>query len=239
MNSLKRITKSILKTLGYRITKMGPIDSEMLLINKINDIGIDLFLDVGANTGQTAEGILTKNFNGTIISFEPLEIEYSILLKKSKEYSNWIVAPRSAVGDYEGEIELNVGGNSGSSSILSMMESHLEAAPESKYIGKQSVPMITLDKFLIPYLSNHKKVMLKIDTQGYEWQVLMGAQTIMPSIKAITLELSIIELYKGQKLWKELIEFIESMNFSLWSIEQGFSDPKTGRVLQIDATFFR
>ena len=225
--------------MGYRINKMGPIDSEMLLINKINDIGIDLFLDVGANTGQTAEGILTKNFNGTIISFEPLEIEYSILLEKSKKYSNWIVAPRSAVGDYEGEIELNVGGNSGSSSILSMMESHLEAAPESKYIGKQSVPMITLDKFLIPYLSNHKNVMLKIDTQGYEWQVLMGAQTIMPSIKAITLELSIIELYKGQKLWKELIEFIESMNFSLWSIEQGFTDPITGRVLQIDATFFR
>ena len=80
---------------------------------------------------------------------------------------------------------------------------------------------------------------MKIDTQGYEWAVLDGAKKILPRIKGILCELSLVELYKGQHLWMDLLNRLENEEFTLWSIQRGFTDRISGRTLQIDATFFR
>jgi hypothetical protein len=120
-----------------------------------------------------------------------------------------------------------------------MLETHSIAEPVSKYIGKQEVKIYKLDTIAVQYTNSNSVIMLKIDTQGFESEVLDGAMEIMNKVKCITLELSLIELYKGQKLWKELIERIEELGFKLWSIEPGFFDPKDGQMLQVDATFFK
>ena len=57
----------------------------------------------------------------------------------------WDVYPRCAIGDHNGEVEINIAGNSESSSILPMLESHRSAAPDSAYQGKEIVPIKTLD----------------------------------------------------------------------------------------------
>ena len=80
---------------------------------------------------------------------------------------------------------------------------------------------------------------IKIDTQGYEMEVLKGAESTLRLASGIKVEVSIAPLYEGQPDYLSLIEFIRSAGFSLWSIEPGFSDPKTGRLLQFDAVFFR
>ncbi len=50
----------------------------------------------------------------------------------------WHVNPRCAIGDYDGEIEINISGNSVSSSVLPMMESHSSAAEGSAYVGVET-----------------------------------------------------------------------------------------------------
>ena len=42
--------------------------------------------------------------------------------------------------------------------------------------------------------------MLKIDTQGYEWEVLQGSKKSLGKIKAIQVELSFEDLYQNQKI---------------------------------------
>ena len=80
---------------------------------------------------------------------------------------------------------------------------------------------------------------IKIDTQGFEWQVLDGATETVKRAQGVLLELSLVPLYDGQRLWREIIERMEKEGFTLWVIQKGFTDPRTGRSLQVDGIFLR
>ncbi len=101
------------------------------------------------------------------------------------------------------------------------------------------MPLSKLDSVCPKYIDNDSVVFLKIDTQGYEDRILKGAPQLIKKTAGIQLELSLIPLYENQKLFDEMIPVLKNMGFELWSIEPVFHDLKTGRVLQVDATFFR
>jgi len=161
------------------------------------------------------------------------------LLQASDGDPKWDAYPRCALGDHNGEVELNIAGNSQSSSILPMLESHRSAAPESAYQGKEIVPIRTVDAVAGQYLKDACAPFLKIDTQGFEWQVLDGARDALPHIKGILVELSLEPLYEGQHLWREVIDRLEVGGFTLWAFEPVFSDHVLGRTLQVDGVFYR
>ena len=45
-------------------------------------------------------------------------------------------------------------------------------------------------------------------------------------------------LYEGQPLFDEMVERILDAGFCFWGIWSGIHDPQSGRMLQVDATFF-
>ena len=147
--------------------------------------------------------------------------------------------PAMRIGRHTGEVEINIAGNSQSSSILPMLEAHRSAAPESAYEGKELVPIKTLDTVVGQYLKDARAPFLKIDTQGFEWQVLDGARDTLPHIKGILAELSLVPLYGGQHLWREVIDRLEAEGFTLWAFKPVFSDQSQGRTLQVDGIFYR
>jgi FkbM family methyltransferase len=161
------------------------------------------------------------------------------LLQISKRDPHWHVHSRCAVGDSLGEIDINVSVNSVSSSILPMLNSHIQAAPQASYIGKDTCDLITLDSVRSNYLNGVKSVLLKIDTQGYEWQVLDGGIETISMARGVLIEMSLVDLYEGQKLWQDIIERLEANGFTLWALQPAFVDPKNGRTLQLDGLFFR
>jgi hypothetical protein len=120
-----------------------------------------------------------------------------------------------------------------------MMESHSSAAEDSAYVGVERVPIFKLDSVAPKYLEKSRCPFLKIDTQGFEWQVLDGARETLPRVRGVLCELSLVPLYEGQRLWMDMIQRLEAEGFTLWSIQKGFPDPRDGRTLQVDATFFR
>ncbi|MFK8111853.1 MAG: FkbM family methyltransferase [Rubripirellula sp.] len=201
-------------------------------------INTSLVLDVGANCGQFASEIRDAGYAGQIVSFEPLGDAHRILANKAANDAKWTVHQRAAVGDEAGNIEMNVSENSVSSSILKMNDVHEEAHQASRYIATEQVPVITLDDVVPDYQPpSNRSVFLKIDTQGYEWQVLNGAERTLSLCGAILLEASLVELYQGQKLWFELIERMSQNGFHVWSIDRGFFNRDTGQTLQCDAVF--
>ena len=105
----------------------------MLSYHKVNTI-----FDIGANDGQFGINLRDFGYKGKIVSFEPLTEAREKLLNISKNDRHWEVAPQAAIGEENGEIEIHISGNSESSSILNMLDSHIEAAPSSKYIGKEN-----------------------------------------------------------------------------------------------------
>jgi len=237
---LKYKIKSIFRRLGFDIKQYNIASSDSAQLKAMLDIHkINLVFDVGANIGQFGKTIRDNGFQGRIISFEPLSSAYRQLLKISHNDALWEVAPRAAIGNENGSIEINISFNSQSSSILGILDNHLNAAPKSQFIGNEIVPIYRLDTLGMKYLTVDSILFLKVDTQGYEDRVLKGSFGILDRIKGFQLELSLVHLYEGQLLFDELIEQIKELGFELWSISPVFVDPITGRLLQVDATFFR
>jgi FkbM family methyltransferase len=237
---LSSAINNILRKVGFEVRHFMPSPSPAAeLVASLHKFDIDLVLDVGANSGQFASDIRRGGYTGKIVSFEPLSEAHSKLSKASDGDAKWNAYPRCALGDHDGEVEINIAGNSYSSSILPMLESHRSAAPESAYQGKEIVPIKTLDAVAGKYLKDSRAAFLKIDTQGFEWQVLNGARDTLPDIKGILVELSLLPLYGGQHLWREVIERLEAEGFTLWAFEPVFSDQASGRTLQVDGVFYR
>ncbi|MDD5460865.1 MAG: FkbM family methyltransferase [Methylococcales bacterium] len=240
MNLNKVIKNTLRKQLGLEVRRYVPASSPTAqIVSSLRKFEIDLVLDVGANEGQFASAIRNGGYSGDIVSFEPLSSAHYSLEQLSKGDEKWQAHSRCALGDRIGEVEINIAGNSASSSLLPMLDSHISAAPHTAYVGKETVPQVTLDSVAAGYIAKSRNPFLKIDTQGFEWAVLDGSENVLPQMRGVLLELSLIPLYEGQRLWQEVIGRLEREGFVLWALQPGFTDPNNGRTLQVDGIFFR
>ena len=235
------LIKSLMLSCGLEIRRFDPSISEAAqFMRQLHSHEINLVLDVGANIGQFGrKNLRDAGYRGRIVSFEPLSTASKDLSAEAAGDPFWTIAPRMAIGAANGDININIAQNSVSSSILDMLPDHRKFAPQSAYVAVESVPIRRLDEVVPQYLLPDSKIFLKIDTQGFEDIVLQGADGILDRIMGIQLELSLIPLYSGQRLYDEMILRLKNAGFDLWGISTAFVDVDSGRTLQVDATFFR
>lgn len=239
-NGIKKIARKIIQKLGFNINRRTPsTDSGLQLLKGLDCFGIDLVLDVGGNIGQFACELRSNGYRGRIVSFEPLPDAHKKISEISAKDALWDVYVQGAIGDFDGEIEINIAGNSVSSSVLPMLDSCSNAAQGAAYTGKVKVPISRLDTVVSQYISKTDNYFIKIDTQGFEWQVLDGAQDTLAKALGVLCELSLVPLYDGQRLWREIIDRLTAEGFTLWAIQEEFTDLRNGKTLQINAIFYR
>ena len=243
MNStinFKQSAQKIIHSLGWDIHRFDPNSNEYIqLLQSLNNFNIDILFDIGANKGQFSSHLRMFGYKGKIVSFEPLSDAHKTLEKTARTDNEWVIHDRTAIGDFDGKININIAGNSQSSSVLSMLDSHTSVAENSAYIGVEEVAISRLDTLSPLYVSPTSRLFIKIDTQGFEWNVLDGAENTLKQAQGVLCELSLIPLYEGQKLWLDVICRLEREGFTLWSLKKGFSNSHNGRTLQIDAVFIR
>jgi FkbM family methyltransferase len=226
-----------LRRIGWELRRTE-ITAQKRLVDSLHIHNIELVLDVGANIGQFGKALRVGGYKGKILSFEPQTEAHKLLLEASRGDIDWQVAPRSAVGRQKGSTQINLSKNSVSSSLLPMRDGHLRVERSSKYFGSENVDVVAIDDLNIE--TDTSKIFLKIDTQGYEMQVLEGASKLLDNgLCGLQVEISLTSLYDGQASWAEIFNFLHRHFFSPWLIEQGFEDRLSGRLLQIDATFYR
>jgi len=230
--------KFLFRKIGLEVNRLNTDNSGSFQIAKIIEhFNINTIYDIGANTGQYASELFELGYKGRIISFEPLSKAYTRLKNNSKRNSRWYIHDKCAIGNENGNIIINISKNSVSSSILPILDSHIESAKNSAYIDSEKVDVKTFDSIFQKYYHLKDKSLLKIDTQGYESEVLDGAINSLTNITLIQCELSLVPLYENQLLYKDMIEKIESYGFTMWSIRSGFTNRDNGRTLQVDAIF--
>jgi FkbM family methyltransferase len=234
---MKRILKYLFRKIGLEVNRLNTDNSGAFQISRIiKHFNISTIYDIGANTGQYAAELFELGYIGRIISFEPLTIPHRKLQLNSKGNSRWYVHKKCALGNMNDDILINISKNSVSSSILPMLDTHVESSKDSVYIDSEKVDVITFDSIFSNYF-NKEKSLLKIDTQGFENEVLDGAFNSLPKITLIQCELSLVPLYADQKLFIDMHNKIESFGFKMWSIRSGFTNGKNGRTLQVDAVY--
>jgi hypothetical protein len=112
-----------------------------------------------------------------------------------------------------------------------------EAAPAVTYVGRQRIPCVRLDERteLLPA----GDLFLKVDTQGYELEVLRGASGLLPRISAMQLELSLIPIYSGAPAMVEVLQHMHTCGYELFQFVPGLRDERDGRLLQGEGFFLR
>lgn len=237
---MKNMIKKVLRRIGYDIVRYRPITDAGLIrrIRLFNHYGIDVVLDVGANVGQYASQLRKAGYHGKIVSFEPLSTAFSELQRAADGDSDWKIL-NMALGDENGSAEINVAANSFSSSLLEMLPVHKQAAPDSVYVGKETIAIRRLDSDFERLVGPDERVFMKIDTQGFERQVLEGAGLALGRVCGLQLEMSLVALYSGESLFRDMWDLLLERGYTLMSLEPGFSDPVSGRLLQVDGVFFR
>lgn len=237
---LKRIIKSALSAANLKVERksyMNDPDAQLMAGLTLHDI--TQIFDIGANKGQFASGLFEAGFSGEIVSVEPLKDAYRILSARAADQGKWAVAPQCVVGDENCQTTINVSENSVSSSVLAASDALTAAEPTVGYVAKETVDMKTLDTLAAPYIRESGAFFVKIDTQGFEGQVIQGGQETLRRATGVLCEMSTTPIYEGQKLWLEIVEELRMLGFSLWAIQPIFVDRQTGRTLQFDAIFFR
>jgi FkbM family methyltransferase len=222
---------------------LRPVDylgsEEVVLERFLRTVVPDTVFDIGASVGQYALSLRKCGFRGRIVSFEAIPSVHAKLSAAAAKDPDWIVAPCCALGSAPGEAQINVAGNSVSSSLLPMNDAHLRAAPESKYVAVETVRVERLDDIARPLLPKGGGLLLKVDTQGYEEEVLSGAASILENVSAMQLELSLLPLYRGAPSFRRMLELCEDLGFELHGLIPGFYERRTNRLLQVDGLFLR
>jgi len=241
VESIKSLVQRISRAAGLEVRRTRNANIEPTVLKSVlNATGATIILDVGANLGQFGDLAFRGGFKGTLVSFEAIPSVHSRLVRHAKRQAeSWVVAPCAALGSKRGQIEINIAGNSVSSSLLPMTHAHQEAAPTSKYLDRQLIDMVTLDELAPTVIPATGPILLKVDTQGYEMEVLKGAASTLRRTVALQLEMSLTPLYEGAPTLVEMVSFMQDQGYDLFSITPGFRDRRSGRLLQVDGFFVR
>ena len=218
------------------------------LIDKANPV----IFDVGANVGDTL--VEFKGFwpQSKIHCFEPQSECWEQLDKKIIEYNyNNVVINKYAVGDeeiydaifYSHDI---TSGQSGlhkinSNSIDSIDQSNLKSELDrDAYENRLNHRRVVNVKTLIDYMSNSniKHIdLLKIDTQGYEPEVLGGLKDNLSKVDVVITELMFYDFYERSLSFSDIESFLLPAGFSLFDISHISKNPMNGRTDWVDVIY--
>lgn len=235
---MARPFRNLLRRFGLDYVK-SPIDHWQRIVGMLDHFGITLVLDIGANTGQYVGYLRAAGWTGRVVSFEPVTGVHGVLAGNAAADPAWEVAPAMALGSADGAAEITLSNESDMSSLLALRDEILAVSPSTAAGGTERVNVRALDSLFDDYAGADDRVFLKIDTQGFERAVLDGARNSLPRIAGLQVELSLIPLYEGEALWRELVDRLEAAGFDLRFVLPGYYDRHLHRMLQIDGIFFR
>jgi FkbM family methyltransferase len=234
------LPQRLARRLGYDLTprrKARPHEAQLAAV--LARFQISCVLDVGANVGQYAAMLRERGFAGRIVSFEPLADAHAALGKRAAADGRWQIAPRLAIGDRDGEVELEVSAESDMSSILSQSDLLRQISPSSAVLRRERVPMARLETAARPYLEPGDRIFLKIDTQGFEPQVLAGAGSLLARLCGLQLEMSLVPCYQGEVGFRAMLDRLAAAGFEPYLFIPGYFERKLSRQLQLDGVFMR
>lgn len=203
---MNRVERAIYKRLGLLHLGRRRVRD---LVDFIEDRRIDVVIDVGANVGQFGRTLRESGYRGRIVSFEPIASAFQVLAKAAAGDNNW-EANQCGLGAASGTAQLNVSELSVFSSILDSTSAGTRHDKRMAVDHVEEISIRTLDEIAAPI---EGKILLKVDTQGYERQVIEGGRQTLPRLAGILMELPIIHTYEGVWQFHEAIKFMDDAGF--------------------------
>jgi FkbM family methyltransferase len=239
---IKRFILNKAEEWGYEI-RIGRVGSGSSIFSVLKHLfsqyKIDLVIDVGAYVGEYAKISRRAGYSGNIVSFEPLEDNFKRINIYSKGDQLWSVL-KTAVGNEDGSIDINVASDLVSSSVLGLNNDCDYFKSKVDYVSSERVEIRKLDTLTSQgQIPSFKNALLKIDVQGLEGCVIDGAMNILSEVRIIQIEMSLVSVYDGQILMVDLLKRMGDLGYELFTILPVFKNEHTGQLFQVDGFFIR
>lgn len=216
-------------SLKNKIISKYEVPSIERTLNHLRVLGFEpkTIYDIGAYKGDFAI-LVNKIWEATeIVCFEPLSKQVEVLKQLSVK-DNSIKVIEGVVGETTAEIDFHE--SETASSCLS------EHAEQGFKVSKKK--MDTLNNYVKKFSLNIPNL-IKIDTQGYEYQVLEGASDIIGEVEVILAELNFIDIHKNVKLAADVIQLLASYDFVIYDIAEIHRRPLDNAIWQTDFVFVK
>jgi len=186
-------------------------------------------IDVGAYTGDWTSTVINIFPDAKFILFEAQPDKKPHLENIKNQYPDKVNYHISLLGSEEKE-----------SVPYFLMETGSSVMEENTDFSRELIqlPMHTLDK-LIKLETPKQPCFLKRDVQGYEIEILKGAQTLLSNVDIVLLEVSILEYNKGAPLIADILNFMNDAGFSTFDITELKRTPGEHILFQADLFFCR
>jgi len=233
--------KKIARYFGYEFVRTSQLayrDINAHLIALFKQLDINCVLDVGANMGQFASNLRRAGYQGQIISFEPIMECFEHL--KKHENKNWVVH-NFALGNEEKTLDINITNKNVFSSFLKPNEYSVHRFNESAKVSRtQRVEVKRLDDIFNGIVSiNNPRIFLKLDTQGFDLEVLKGAQQSLRHVFGLQSEISCKAIYAGMPTHVESLQYIDHLGYEVTDIYPLAHDKLDMSLLEFDCIFKR
>jgi FkbM family methyltransferase len=224
ISKLKALARSkLMERLGVRDIPLA--------LRRLSALGFspELIFDVGAFRGEFARLALTVWPSARVACFEPVQDESREILALKKQQPA-IDLHATVVGATEKPaVEMRVGHSS--STLLRDAHNHDYRVVE--------YPQTTIDAVVRKAYDGRAPDLLKLDVQGYELEVLKGAESTLGGVRMILTELSLLDIHQGVPLIDEMLGWLSQRGFVAYDI-CGFSRrPLDGALWQTDMILMR
>lgn len=245
---MRKITNNEQRTDEY----LKKFDRRKVLNRLIKDKNPIIF-DVGANNGSSFGEFKSLWPEAAIHCFEPQEECWNELDERAGHYSSGsVVINKVGAGAIESKsltfythnITTGQSGfnriNTRSRDSINLKElgksEELLAEYEASLNHARTVPLIRLDNYLAR--TQIKKVnLLKIDTQGYEPEVLSGLGSHLSEVDVVITELMFYDFYERSLSFSDIEKYLLPAGFVLYDISHISKNPMNGRTDWVDVIY--
>ena len=236
---MRRVSKlwKLLKVASYRdALRTHRVAAAVEHASVLGQLDFSFVVDVGANRGQFTLFALRTFPHAQIVSLEPLSAPAARFCELFADEER-VTLFRVALGSDSGAHTMHVSAHDDSSSLLPITSVQTQLFRGTGEVRTETITVRRLSEVL-DVKSIVEPALLKLDVQGFELQALRGCGDLLQCFTYVCAEGSFIELYEGQALAPEVIEYMRDCGFSLVCIYGTVSDA-LGRAVQADMLFKR
>jgi FkbM family methyltransferase len=189
-------------------------------------------VDVGANKGLWSEKALTVFPHARYVLLEPqIEMKEHLdrFCARHPGRVQWINA---GAGPASGELPFTLTGATSSTFTFSV--------EQARELGHQqrSVPVVTLDDVCAKYVGAIPEL-VKIDAEGFEFEILKGATTLLGEVEIFLLELPFIHPRPGALLFRDAVARMADYGYDVYDFTTFQPRPYDGAIGQAEVVFAR
>ena len=219
---IKRFARKLLASLGIVAFRRSsgvyiPDEESYAIVARLVGMVDPIIIDGGSHRGDMVDTLTNILPRAQFHCFEPAPTLGSELSDKYANRTDVLVV-NAALGSSPGEAVFNINASLPTSSLLPTATGiQSELREFCTTIEQVTVPVISIDAYCAQQGLSRVDI-VKLDLQGYDYQALLGASSILQGVRVVLVEVLFAEIYQGCHLFPDILRLMGEHGFRLYTL---------------------